>query len=116
MVDFYQYIADAPFLILDGLRRHFLAAMLFAVLQFGDIVSTHVGLHSDLSEANPVASGLFSAAGEGSTYAFKLALVTAFLVLVCLLEVRYPRIWRAVRVTNVVMLLVVLTNTVQLFL
>lgn len=115
MIAFSQQIADVPYVVRNGLRRNAVAAFVLVMLQLGDVISTHVGLHAGLQEVNPLASRLFSTAGVGSTYGLKLALITVFLLLICLLEPRFPRIWRAVRITNVIMLLVVLLNSVQLF-
>jgi hypothetical protein len=65
-------------------------------------------------EANPIAAWALTVTGEAGTYALKLALVTAVLVIVCLLQQRYVRIWRVVQVTNFAMLMVVVSNVVQI--
>lgn len=100
---------------LDVLRRHTLLLILFAALQLGDVVSTHLALRMGLAEGNPIPAAVLAFAGEGGMYALKLLVVVLFVVVVCRLEKRFrTNPWNAVRAMNVVMLGVVINNTSQL--
>jgi len=101
--------------ILSALRAHRLLLILFALLQLGDVISTHLALRAGLSEGNPIPATILSVAGEGGMYAAKLLAVVVFLIAVCCLEGRFKtNPWRAVGAVNLVMLAVVLSNMAQL--
>jgi len=99
----------------DTLRRHSLLLVLFAALQLGDIVSTHLALRVGLPEGNPIPATVLTMAGEGGMYALKLLAVVSFLIVVCWLERRFKaNPWRAVGAMNVIMLGVVVSNSAHL--
>ncbi len=99
--------------IKHALVRHRTALILFLALQLGDLVSTHIGLSVGMYEANPLASGVLTNAGEGVTYALKLLWVVGILAAVIVLEKRYSHIWRAVYIVDAIMLTIFISNSVQ---
>lgn len=99
--------------IVGGLHRHWLAVALAALLHFGDVLSTHLALRVGLAEINLVPASVMALHGETVMYGLKLTAVATVILLICLLERRYPKLWHAVHVTNGMMAAVVLSNSVQ---
>lgn len=100
--------------ITDGLRRNRVALLIALVLNLGDALSTHIGLAGGLAEGNPIPAMLLAAGGEWAWIGSKFALVTAVVLMVCLLGRRYPKLWHTFTVTNVVLLAAVISNSAQI--
>lgn len=100
--------------IVKGARQHRAALLLFAILQLADVASTFAAFRVGMWEANPVAALALTVVGEANTYALKLALVTAVLVAVCLLQERFARVWRVVHIGNLAMAFLVFSNVAQI--
>ncbi|MDA8219169.1 MAG: DUF5658 family protein [Dehalococcoidales bacterium] len=83
---------------------------LFVLLQSLDILTTYLGLRNGAREINVLPSWLLGNAGEMVMYAFKACLVLLVLTLVLSLEYRFPRIWLALRIVNVLMIFVLGLN------
>lgn len=104
-----------PEMLMNALRARPLLLIVFAALQLGDVISTHLALKTGLSEGNPIPAAVLAIAGEGGMYALKLLAVALFLIIICRLQGRFKTDpWRAVTATNVIMAGVVLSNTAQL--
>jgi len=99
--------------ILSALRRHWLALAVAVTLHFGDIISTHLGLRMGLPEGNLIPATILGLRGEAAMYGLKLATVSAVILLIALLDGRYPRLWRTIHVTNAMMVAVLLSNSAQ---
>lgn len=100
----------------NAFQRHSALLIVFALLQLGDIISTHLALKSGLSEGNPIPAAVLASSGELGMYALKVVGVLAFLVIICLLDGRFKRAWHAVFAFNVIMFAVVLSNSLQVIL
>ena len=87
---------------------------LYLVLQSLDAFTTYVGLRRGAEEANLLPRWLLEHYGELGMFAFKVALVLGILLLVVKLQRRFPVVWLAVRVINVLMLVVIAINLVVL--
>lgn len=108
-------VREVPEVTLNALRAHPLLLVIFAALQLGDVVSTHLALGVGLPEGNPIPAAVLGVAGEGGMYALKLLAVVLFLVAIRYLEGRFrTNPWRAVSAMNVVMLGIVISNSAQL--
>lgn len=100
--------------ITDGLRRNRVALLIALFLNLGDALSTHIGLAGGLCEGNPIPAMLLASGGEFAWVGTKFAFVTTVILLVCLLDRRYPKLWHTFTVTNVVLLAAVLSNSAQI--
>lgn len=88
----------------------------FLFIQIGDVLTTYIGLRAGLHEVNPVARSLLMAYGEPAIYVLKA--VGVALILGCLLVLGrcYARLGLALRVTNALGALVLLSNVLNLVL
>lgn len=89
-------------------RRYVLA--LFLVLQALDVLTTAAGLRNGAVEANPAAAWLLAVHGELAVYAVKALIVAGVVALVLATERFAPRVWHALRICNVLYVLVVAVN------
>ncbi|MHB9091695.1 MAG: DUF5658 family protein [Chloroflexota bacterium] len=87
-----------------------LVIALYLVLQGLDVLTTFVGLRRGAYEANLLPGWLIQHYGEASMYLFKVLLVLGVLFVVVCLQRPFPRVWLAVRVVNVMMVLVLAVN------
>lgn len=88
-----------------------LAVVLFYLaIQSLDVLTTYIGLRRGAAEANLLPRWLLDNHGEAAMYLFKAVLVLAVLLLVVRLQHHYPNLWTALRVTNVMMVVVVAIN------
>lgn len=90
------------------------ALRVFAGVQLADMGTTWVGLEQGYQEVNLLPAYLLSTGGMELMYLVKVALVLLVIFMVLSLSPRYPRLWHGVRISNVLVGLVVLSNTVQL--
>ncbi len=95
-------------------RRRLLKWFLF--IQIGDMLTTYVGLRAGLHEANPVARSLLMAYGEPAIYVLKAVGVAVILGCLLVLGRYYTRLGLALRVTNGLGALVLLSNLLNLVL
>jgi hypothetical protein len=107
----YRTVATAA---LAALRRRWPVVVLALALNVGDVISTLIGFRLGVPEGNPLPRLLIGHWGELTFFSFKLWLVAAVIFVVCLLEARYPRLWRAVYVINAVLVAVVLSNSLHI--
>lgn len=84
--------------------------VLYLALQTLDVVTTFVGLRRGAMEANFVPRWFLDNLGEATMYAFKVALVLGVLLVVLRVQSQFPHVWLAIRVVNVLMMLVVAIN------
>lgn len=71
--------------------RHWLGLLLLANLL--DIVTTILGLAFGIPEGNPVEASILASFGEVWMFLFKIALVTALVLAVHPLHLRFRRLW-----------------------
>jgi hypothetical protein len=95
------------------LDKYYIVAI-FLALQALDVLTTYLGLRRGASEANLLPRWIMDNHGEFFMYVAKAAVVLGALLLVVALQGRVPRLWRAIQVANVVMLLVVSINLLAL--
>ena len=90
--------------------------VLFLLLQVGDITTTALSFRRGAVEANLLPAWILRHWGELGMYLFKVVLVLMVLCAVLHLQSRFPRIWLALRVVNVVMVFVLIINLTSIFL
>lgn len=83
---------------------------LYLFLQALDILSTFFGLRRGAYEANLLPGWLLQNYGEASMYLFKVLLVLGVLFAVVRLQRAFPHVWVALRLVNVMMLMVLMVN------
>jgi uncharacterized membrane protein len=76
--------------------------------------TTWVGLEQGYQEANLLPAYLLDLGGMELMFLFKVMVVLLVIAMVLRLGTRYPRLWHGVRISNVLVGLVVLSNIVQL--
>lgn len=101
-------------MVVDGLNRHRVGLLAALDLNLGDAVSTHIGLAGGIREANLVPATMLATGGEPAWLAVKFGVAAAVILAISLLGRRYPRLWHAVTVTNVVLLAAVVSNAIQI--
>jgi hypothetical protein len=101
-------------MVVDGLNQHRVGLLAALNLNLGDAVSTHIGLAGGIPEGNPVPARLLASGGELAFLGAKFGVAAAVVLVICLLGRRYPRLWHAITVTNVVLAVVVVSNVAQI--
>ncbi len=86
----------------------------FLLLQSLDVATTFIGLRAGLYEANALAAWLGLKLGTWALYGWKGFAVSLFLLLLLLLQTRYPQVWLAVRLSAAVLLVAVSFNVLNL--
>ena len=100
--------------VADGLNRHRVGLLAALDLNLGDAISTHIGLAGGIPEGNPIPARLLANGGQVAFFGVKFAVVAAIVLVICLLGSRYPRLWHAITVTNIVLAIVVISNVAQI--
>jgi uncharacterized membrane protein len=90
------------------------ALRMFAGIQLADMGTTWVGLEQGYQEANLVPAYLLDTGGMELMFLFKVLVVLMVIAMVLRLSPKYPRLWHGVRISNVLVGLVVVSNLVQL--
>jgi uncharacterized membrane protein len=90
------------------------ALRMFAGVQLADMGTTWVGLEQGYQEANLLPAYLLDVGGMELMYLVKVTIVLLVIFMVLRLSPRYPRLWHGVRISNVLVGLVVVSNIVQL--
>ena len=90
------------------------ALTVFAGVNLLDVVSTWLGMDAGLPEGNFLPSLLISLGGIELMFLFKAAAFLLVVLAVLWLGPRFPRVWYAVYVGNVILALVVLINLSQI--
>ncbi len=101
-------------MIIDGLNRHRVGLLAAVDLNLGDAISTHIGLAGGIPEGNPIPARLLADGGQLAFVGAKFGVVAAVVLVICLLGGRYPKLWHAVTVTNVLLAVVVVSNVAQI--
>lgn len=101
-------------MVVDGINRHRVGLLAAVDLNLGDAISTHVGLAAGIPEGNPIPARLLADGGQLAFFGVKFGVVAAVVLVICLLGSRYPKLWHAITVTNVVLAAVVLSNVAQI--
>ncbi len=100
--------------ITEGFHRHRVALLLTLTLNVGDVLTTHFGLASGVSEGNPIPAMLLAHGGEVAMFGGKMAAISAVVLTACLLGRRYPKVWHTFTVTNLVLLAAIVSNSAQI--
>ncbi len=91
--------------------------VVYVLLNVGDLVSTYLGLHAGLHEANPLMSGLLTHSGFGTLIAYKLVVIVAVVGGAIALLRMHPRAaYLTVHVCNGLVFLAVFLNIAQMLL
>jgi hypothetical protein len=108
------FFAGALPRISEGIYRNRVVLLLALILNVGDVLSTHIGLARGLPEGNPIPAMLLANGGQMAMFSGKVAVFAAVLLVVCTLGDRYPKLWHTFTALNVILLLVVVSNTAQI--
>ncbi len=100
--------------ITESLRQHRVLLLIAMVVNLGDVLTTHIGLASGISEGNPIPATLIANGGELAWLRTKFGLMALLVLAICMLSRRYPKLWHTFTVTNVVLLAAVLSNSAQI--
>ena len=100
----------------DGLRRWKPVLSAFVLLNVLDVVTTWLALRLGLMEGNPLPAALLSAGGTTGLFGFKVIATLLVIGVVLRLSRPFPGVWRALRVSNLFLCLIVFLNAMQLLL
>jgi len=91
-------------------KREFYIAYVWLTYNLMDIISTHWGLERGHLERNPLGSALIAGPGEGWLYALKVGVALLLIPFIARVGKRYPSAWTYLRLWNLLLCGVVLSN------
>ncbi len=91
-------------------KREFYIAYLWLTYNLMDIILTHWGLEGGHAERNPLGYTLIAGPGEGWLYALKMTVALLLIPLIAHVGKRYPSAWTYLRMWNLLLCGVVLSN------
>ena len=90
------------------------AILLFVLLSLSDVVTTHLALRAGLVEVNWIPATLLATGGEPAMYLFKAVATLAVIATVVALGPHFRRLGVGLKAINLMLGLIVISNTVQL--